>query len=1013
MTYHASHLPRRALLPMALSLALVPLAAGAQEQTQTGDDEAATTLDRIEVTGSRIRRAEVETAAPVLSLSRQDIEATGLTSVGDLLFNITASDSGALRNITTSTNAGDGTQNVSLRGLGANRSLVLVNGRRWVTDSSGSGSTDLNTIPVAIVERIEVLKDGASAIYGSDAIGGVINVITRKNFEGGEARVYLGQYTQGDGFQEAYDFTLGASNDRVNAVLNLAYTDQEAVMASDRATSRVPLYGASNFPNAGLLGSPSTPYGNFTICDSPLTPNPAGFRTCTPLPNGTGGASGSATAFTLIPGRPGTSPSDYRDLRFFTFDGSGDTDLYNYAPVNTLLQPIERFSLYGQASLALTDRINANFQATYIKRRASSDQAEVPLSMDIRGNAGPQWTFAPTADNVFNPFGADMRQVNFRMSALGPRRGQFDFDNLAVTTWLDGSFEFLDRPMYWDAGYSYLDSSFNVTAPNYVNLANLRNAVGPSFRDGAGVLRCGTPGNIIQGCVPFNVFGGPDLGVAARVITPEEQRAMLNYVGYTQVQKLGTTTKDYFINLTGDVVDLPAGTMGFAVGVEHRRTGFFDQPDPLVAGGISSTNFSEPTNGFVNSTEAYAELNVPILANVPFAKLLEANVAVRRSEYDSRGRFGSTIVEPDIGNNTSRKLGLKWQVFDDLLLRATFSESFRAPSVAELYAGGGEGFPNAQDPCNNGAGGYVTLTAADQARCQAGGVPGGGVLQPSPQIRSLAGGNPQLKPEFGDTRTIGVVYSPRFAPGLDLTLDYYNIRLKDVIAARTTATIMNICHRTDPTVTEADRALYCSFIQRDATGSIVVVRQTSFNLGEGEVEGYDFTASYRSPEWSWGQLLVQWDNTYQTENTLFGTVGEYNGAPTFRLRSNLTTSWKLGAFDVSWAARYMSDLDEDCSGYYGLFEAGATSGQLCSEAADAVFDETGALLKVDNHAGSRVYHDLQVGMKTSWNGRFVIGKRNVFDKDPPRLNSPFAHSFDAAYDLPEGGFYYMQYTQKF
>ena len=184
----------------AITFALVSTLAGtgvaiAQEAEQ---EQQATTLDRIQVTGSRIRQVDAETSSPILSIDRAQLEQTGLTSVGDVLFNITSSDGGALRNITTSTNGSDGTQNISLRGLGATRTLVLVNGRRWV--SQGDGTVDLNTIPIAVVERIEVLKDGASAVYGSDAIAGVVNVITRRDFEGGEARAYLGQDTKGDGF---------------------------------------------------------------------------------------------------------------------------------------------------------------------------------------------------------------------------------------------------------------------------------------------------------------------------------------------------------------------------------------------------------------------------------------------------------------------------------------------------------------------------------------------------------------------------------------------------------------------------------------------------------------------------------------------------------------------------------------------------------------------------------------------------------------------------------------------
>lgn len=980
-------------------------AAFAQEQ-QAASGEGATDLDRITVTGSRIRAVEGEQTSPVLSIDRAQIEQTGLTSVGDVLFNITSSDGGALRNITTSTNGSDGTQNISLRGLGANRTLVLVNGRRWVTQ--GDGTVDLNTIPIAVVERIEVLKDGASAIYGSDAIAGVINVITRTNFDGAEARAYMGSYSKGDGFQQAYDFTIGANSDRWNAVMSLSYTDQDPVYARDRERSSVPVFGGGDLASGGLFGSGSNETGNFVRCAGAYTTTASGFRTCT--------ASGGAT--TLRPGEDGRQVTDFRPFRSYTTDGSGNSDRYNFAPVNYLLQPIERFNIYGQGSLRLTDNVNANVQAVYVKRDSNQQLAEVPLTMDVRGTLGPQWAFAPTAGNVFNPFGQNIRNFNFRARAVGPRKPYYDNDNAAVTAWLDGSFELGGRGMYWDAGYSFLSSRINVRGENYINLFNLRRAVGDSRRNPVtGALECLTApiasgGTVIPGCVPFNVFGGPDLGLGAGVISQAEYNAMINYISYTKNEFQENETKDYFANLSGDIVDLPAGPLGFAVGVEHRRTSFLSQPDALVAGGGSSDNFSEPTSGSVNVKEYYGELNVPILADVPVFKLLELNVAARRSDYESSGLIGVNTVAPDIGGDTSKKIGLKWQLFDDLLLRGTYSESFRAPSVTDLYAGGGENFPQASDPCNTARYGQATT---DQSICNRDAVPTGGVVQANTQLRSLISGNPNLQPEQGETRSFGVVYSPSFVEGLDITLDWYNIKLDQVIVGRSAQATLNGCYQdvgsTGGPTSTAERDLFCSFVQRDAAGNILSLRQSSFNLAQGEVEGYDFQVGYRMPETSWGSFRFQWDSTYQTKNDLFGTVGEYNGAPTWRLRSNLTTTWTKGDFDATWAARYYSALDEACPfNSNGYFEYGITPTDLCNK---DVLGGSGEVIAEENHIGSRVYHDLQVGWKTPWNAKVSIGGRNVFAKDPPITRNSFAHSFDGAYDLPGGGFYYLQYVQKF
>jgi iron complex outermembrane receptor protein len=999
---------RQAALPIAVAAALMPNWASAQDSTeQKGQDD---DLDRITVIGSRIpRAAETEGTSPVLTIDRQAIESTGLTSVGDVLFNITSSDGGALRNITTGTNGSDGTQNISLRGLGPARTLLLVNGRRWVTQ--GNGIVDLNTIPISVIERIEVLKDGASAIYGSDAIGGVINIITRKNFDGAEANVYFGGYTKGDGFQKSYDFTIGAESDRWNAVFGIAYQDQDPVFAGDRKISSVPVFGGGDIASGGAFGSGTTERGNLTRCAGAIGGTASGFRTCTPVAGG---------PFTLIAGEDGRQATDFRRFVGISFDGSGSTDRYNFAPVNYLLQPIERFNIYGQGSLRLTDRVNANVQAVYTKRDSVQQLAEVPLTMDIRGTNGPQWAFAPTAGNVFNPFGQDLRGANFRAIAVGPRRNSFDNDNTAVTLWLDGSFQLLGRDMYWDAGYSYLNSRISQRGENYINLFNLRNAVGNSRRNPTtGALEClNTAGGAIAGCVPFNVFGGPDLGLAAGVVTRAEYDAMINYISYDLNNFQENETQDYFANLSGELAQLPAGPLGFAFGLEHRRDSYNLTQDALVAGGGSSSNFAEPTSGVVSVDEYYAELNVPIVAEIPGFKLLELNLAARRSDYDSNGFFGGRNVEADIGGDTSKKVGIKWQVFDDVLVRGTYSESFRAPGVLLLYGGGAENFPPATDPCNTA---NINSSVTNTAACLADSVPAAGVVQANTQIRSLIGGNPQLKPEFGTTKSLGIVYSPSWLEGLNFTLDWYRIEIEGAIAARGAQGVLNGCYQvigSTPTapVDAAQQALFCSLIQRDATGNILELRQSSFNLNTGDVEGYDVQVTYSLPENAWGRFSFQWDNTYTTENNLAGatargiTVGNYTGTPNWRIRSNLTTSWNKGDWNATWAMRYYSGMDEACPFGNNYFEYGITPTEVCSQ---EINDANGNFLRSENRIPSVVYHDVQVGWKTPWNGKVVVGARNLFGKEPPVVRTSFAHSFDGAYDLPGGGFFYLQYSQKF
>ncbi len=935
----------------------------------------ATNLDRIVVTGSRIKRAEVEAAQPIQVISREEIEATGLTSTQELLNGITASDGGGLSTTTTQTNGSDGSQQVSLRGLGANRTLILVDGKRWAVDLDAT--TDLSTIPLAIIERVEVLKDGASAIYGSDAIAGVINLITRRDYEGAQLGVYTGQTSIGDGARRAYDLTIGATGARSSGVISLSHSSQEEIMAADRTISRVPYYGCEALANHPNYNNGATYEGFFgSYCGSGF-PAYGRFQ---------GGALGS-NGVTLIPGRPGTSPSD-----FTSFTNSAR---YNHAPVNYLQQPSKRSNIFASGSFDITDNVSAYARANYTKRTSTQQLAEVPLTMNTSGAQGPQWRIPIDINNVFNPFGQTINQSGFRMVAAGPRSPSYDYDIFSTLAGLQGSFEFADRMFDWDVFAQYNDGQYDSTGTGYINLFNLQRALGPSFRDSAGILRCGTPGAVITGCVPFNIFGGPDLGLGAGVISQAEYDAMLNYVRYTQVSTSGNTTFNYGATMSGEIAQLPGGTLGFAVGFEHRKDDAFNQPDTLVAGGGSSDNYAEATRGSVVVDDLFLELVAPLVSGVTGFQELELSGAVRKSDYSANGFVGSNSVSPDIGSPTTQKYSLRWKVYDDLLIRASWGETFRAPSVNDLFSGGRESFPQAADPCRTGS--WASLSAAAQARCVAAGVPAGGAADTRTQLRSLLGGNPySLRPEFGENLGVGFVYSPSWFSGFDLAVDYWRVDLNDAIVTRSATGILAGCY------TNGDQPEYCAFVERTPDGLISTVRTAGFNVSTLRSEGIDFGVNYRI-DTGYGLLRFKWDTTYnmKTETNGVDYVGQYTGAPNWEYRSNLLTTWTKGDFDVSWTMRYMSEQTEEC--WIHCFANGSATAE------DVYFGDAGL-----NRAGSVTYHDIQVGWKAPWNARVSLGARNVFGKEPPILQyESFAHSFDAGYDIPGGGFYYMQYRQDF
>ncbi|WP_084628153.1 TonB-dependent receptor domain-containing protein [Silanimonas lenta] len=950
----------------------------AQAPQQTGEEKA-TTLERIEVVGSRIRGVDLENAQPVISLSRDQIEAQGLTSIGDVIQNLAAN--GATLN-TNFNNGGNGETRVNLRNLGSARTLVLVNGRRWVGGTGLGGAVDLNTIPTAAVERIEVLKDGASSIYGSDAIAGVVNIILRTEFQGAEANAYLGQFSRGDGSRQSYDATIGALSDRSAVMLGIGYVKEEPVMAGNREISAVPLFGST----PGFRGSSTTPNGRYAI-------TPDGGTTLL-NPGATPGSTVNAGNF-FVP----TGPNSFRPW-------GGTTENYNFAPDNYLLTPQERTSVFGHARFDLTDTLRFVTTVTYNERISEQLLAAMPLVLGVPAAGTASADIVISRDSIYNPYGVDVNWIQRRVVETGGRSFNQNVKTFAFNGRFEGEFDVGDRSFSWDAGYFYGKNDQTDVTRGLFNVPALRQALGPSFINAQGVATCGTPAAPISGCVPLNLLGG-----GAGTITPD----MLRFVGFEAKDVLGYEQISYFANVTGGLFELPAGTMAFAAGAEHRREEGFDRPDALIASGNTTGNARTPTGGGYSLDELYLELQIPLLADRPFAKSLDLNLASRYSDYSN---FGDT---------TNSKASLTWRPVSQLLVRANWAEGFRAPSILELFQGVSDNFPQATDPCNTA--GFGGLTPEAQARCVAGGVPVGGYSQANSQIRTLVGGNPNLQPESSRSKTFGFVYSPEFVEGLDVSLDWWNIRIEDAIAQLSAQTILNSCYRGNA----AAVAQFCPIIQRAPGGIISSLNSVSRNIGINEFEGYDLTLTYRLPESSFGQFSINWDNTILTdalvdengdgrvtEDPVTGEggnrVGEYyDRNPYWRIRSNLSLRWTRGDFAADVSARYYSGMDESCESLRTAPGGGAAQVPLvCSNPTrrTQLDGQATSVLRPENYIPSVTYTDVVGHWKAPWNARISIGVNNIFDRDPPFSAITFANSFDPQYEVP-GRFYYMRYSQSF
>ncbi|MCU1000163.1 TonB-dependent receptor [Stenotrophomonas maltophilia] len=946
---------------------VIALVAGAT--TATAHAQEATNLDRIEVTGSRIRQVDTETAQPVLSISRASIEKSGFKTVADVLQNISAAGSPAIsRSEPLSSGEAVGGFYIDLRNLGAERTLVLVDGKRL--GASVSGLQDVSQIPSAIVERIDVLKDGASSIYGSDAIAGVINIITRKNFQGLEANAYVGQYGEGDGQKTSYDFVAGFTGDRGSITIGAEYAEEKEVWAKDRWFSRYPrttFHPAQNW-------SPVSQWG--TIIDPD-------------------------TDDWLVLNRGG----DYRDVnQYHDQDFAGITgDTSNSNTQMHLLTPTKRRSVFANVQYDLTDNVRFVSDLLYTRRESQAQVAGYPLQTASYERLGATWD----ADSYYNPFGKDMGFM--RRGWEVPRLSTNKLTTFRFTGALQGSFQFNDKYFDWEAGYIYQNSENQQSQTGNYNVLAVNAATGPSFYNPAtGRVECGTAAGLVDGsnpiygpgaggCLPWNpAIPYGRTGDGGLTGNPDLQQFL-----FPTTKNTGeVTTKTYYANIAGSLFTLPAGDLGFALGYEYREDKGSYNPDALSQTGYSTDLAAGPTGGGYDVNEVYLELNVPILADLPGAKELSFNAATRYSKYST------------FGNTTNNKFGLKWKPIDQLLVRATYAEGFRAPTIDNLYGGSSQTFAYFTDPCDTSFGSTdqpgvaarcaaaIGPTASTFRQLRQGYVPASGPDEQTPDPFNAVS-NPDLTPEKSKSKTVGLVWSPTFAQGLNMSLDWWNIKITNTIVTDSPDDQLNDCY----VLGIAER---CNSFTRDPNRhNVINLTYAPRNAGYQETEGFDFDVAYRFETDSWGTFNANLQNSYVTKNVLKTTnaqqvpVSILNGfGSNFRLRSNLVLGWERGDWGVTWGTRYFSSVKERC--YYS---------DECSlpdfGSPDPVRDQP------MNKRGSTMFHDVQVSWNAPWNATIAVGARNVFDHYGPQMYSApnSQYSYYGGYDI--GRFMYMQYKQKF
>jgi outer membrane receptor protein involved in Fe transport len=902
-----------------------------------------TEIEEIVVTGSHIKRDTFNYSTPVTVLDNVEISSTGTTNLGDLLQTLPQSISTFNNANTAFFTTYSGLSLTDLRYLGTARTLVLVNGRRFVsgTPPGGGYGVDLNSIPTAIIDRIEVLTGGASAVYGSDAVAGVVNIITRTDFEGIDLDVQVGASTEGDKNKQDITFTVGGEFGQGGfAVASVGFSDDEPLRSREREPSSLDrVYSDEDGDGYGetavFLGSSYPPQGRLTT--------PAGNSW-----NGTGTAFEFSDGINNIP-----------------------ADNFNRAAYRTIFNPVERYFAAANASYPLSDRLNAFTELNW--SNVATDSEIEPFALSINddiyqfsrgGNQG-----LDVASNLMMP---DLLKTNLladgvtntnqlgtnswvrRLIEFGPRASQVDRTTSRAVAGLD--FAMTDD---WDVEFyaQYGRTEQNQENTGQINTERAAYALDVELAPDGVTLQCVNELARIQGCAPFNPFG-------EGTITPEAVR----YLHAPGNLKTVVTQKILHLGISGDTGwELPGGSVAVAGGVEYREEAGSEINPGFNQTGIGGGNATAPTDGEFDVTEAYAEVSLPILSRL----ILDG--AVRYGDYST------------VDGQTTWKVGFDSPITDSFRLRGTYSESVRAPNIADLYAGAGETFANVNDPCD-GVDNTTTGQIADNCRSiqviqDRINDQGAFILtQPEKQgTGGFIGGNEFVNEETAESYTLGIVWQPEFLESFSAAIDYYNIEIDDGIATTSRNTVLQRCYDVavadfDPTcgpgLAPGGRA------RRDArpgAGALIGVDSGTSNENRFETEGLDIELAYAqefgpglfNATLVWNQLL-KWDEIGIFTGDLDDNKGEIL-TPDARASFNMQYAWNNWA--AYWRMRYWSSAKD--SNTPELFNENDC---FCSE----------GLAPSANEVDAYVYHDMSISYQT---GPYTVrlGLINAFDEEPPML----------------------------
>lgn len=768
-------MPKFAQIASTINLALYAVVSCTGLMVSTASFAATSSnIERIEVTGSYIKRQDWESASPITVIDAATINAQGFTSIEQILQQQPSMPGSALG--ASSNNGARGVAQVDLRGLGAKRTLVLLNGRRMVNSGSGADSSvDLNAIPLPMVARIEILKDGASAVYGSDAIAGVVNIITHSEYDGLQVDVTSGVSAQGDGQTQLLSAIYGVNSARGNYSVGVVFADRAEVMQGDRDWYKPTDHNSSSIPSGTLNGMVQDENGQWI-----------------------------------------KSPH-----------------IYNYADDVYFQTPNERRSVFASMNHTLDHGVVVNVDALYTNRRSNQQLSGQPARINL---------------NVCDPFtrgdcvllddamlaagiGANaLGQVQYlrRMSEVGPRIYSQDTDTWQLSAGLAGHVGW-HRGLDWRIDYGFGKNQADTAVANSIHADWMAEAI---YADQA------------------SWFSGEPL-----------TEAMMDAVSFTERTRGGNEQQTLLATTSGELVELSAGAIEFALGAEYRSESGYFYPDPIMIAGQGTAPRQAPTDGRYHVFSVFQELSVP------FSEALNGQFALRLDDYSS------------FGLATTWKVGLTYQTTADLMLRAVASSGFRAPNVAELYGGNQGSFENLIDPWS------------DNAKPQ--------------QILVNRTADPDLKPENAKSYTLGLVYSPQYLDGLALTLDYWRVAVTDAVSRLDVQAGIHACYAGDINA--------CTTFNITPAGDMDNITSRLTNVGLLETAGVDMNVTYRinaaGLEWTAANdttylMDFEQDNS-EYAGTIDGSFGAYG-----RVRNHFTMTASAGNWGLWYLNRYLGPMSD-------------------------------------------------------------------------------------------------------